>query len=153
MRPPPVADAGSICWRSRRLVLAVAPQQPLTTRGHRFELRFATLSITLLSLCDISPNRGIPCLRRQKTLVLRNESFFIHCESNGISSAAGCISSTRQRRVVSHHTFRRVSKSFRNDDIQNFVLMICNSLRNWWYTMLRIDFSPLLCYTDLKQLR
>ena len=27
--------------------------------------------------------------------------------------------------------------------IQNSVLMICNSLRNCWYTMLRIDFPPI----------
>ena len=32
----------------------------------RFELRLASLSITLLSLRDISPIRGITCLRRFK---------------------------------------------------------------------------------------
>ena len=41
---------------------------------HRFELRFATLSITLLSLCDISPNRGISCLRR---------SYILRCPKGG----------------------------------------------------------------------
>ena len=38
---------------------------------------------------------------------------FIHCESNGISSAEGAY----------HH---RRWISFRNDEIQNYVLMICN---------------------------
>ncbi len=44
-------------------------------------------------------------------------NFFIHCESNGISSRVNhqrCISSTVG------------CIFFRNDDIQDFVLMICN---------------------------
>ena len=47
--------------------------------------------------------------------------------------------------MVYHHAFACISSPqayiinrrlyfFRNDDIQNFVLMICNSLWNWWYT-------------------
>ena len=47
--------------------------------------------------------------------------FFIHCESNGISSPSG----------VYHHALACISSAivcilFRNDDIQNSVLMICN---------------------------
>ena len=94
------------------------------------------------------------CLRRQKTLVLRNEDFFIHCESNGISSRVSVyIINTALPCCISSHR-RCVSKIFRNDDIQNFVLMICNSCgiddiqcfaliyfrfyaiihtRRWWY--------------------
>ena len=48
--------------------------------------------------------------------------FFIHCESNGISSRAKRAS--HHRRCISSATG---CISFRNDDIQNFVLMICNS--------------------------
>ena len=32
-------------------------------------------------------------------------------------------------------------KCFRNDDIHGVAVMICNSLLNWLYTMLRIDFN------------
>jgi len=54
--------------------------------------------------------------------------FFIHCESNGISSRFSVhIIKGGRAAFVSHHTFRCVSKSFRNDDIQHFVLMIYNS--------------------------
>ena len=45
-----------------------------------------------------------------------------------IISPLGCISS------------RNSVHFLRLDDIQNFVLMICNFLRNWWYTRLRLDF-------------
>ena len=43
-------------------------------------------------------------------------------------------------RTVYHHALACI-KNFRNDDIQNFVLMICNSLQNWWYTRLRLDIK------------
>ena len=61
-------------------------------------------------------------------------------------------------RAVYHHTFRCVSKMLSQwwyttvstvDDIHGVAVMICNSLRNWLYTMLRIDFNtrePSLCF-------
>ena len=98
---------------------------------HRFKLRLSMLAITFLSLRDISPIRGITCLGRQKRTKRLLRSFFIHCESNGIST-------TRQCRVVYHQSVRTVYhhalaciKTFRNDDIQLLTkLMICNSLLN-----------------------
>ena len=66
----------------------------------------------------------------QKTLVLLNECFFIQADRLGISSARmGCISLPHECGVY-HHTFRCVLKIYRLDDIQNFVLLICNSPRN-----------------------
>ena len=62
-----------------------------------------------------------------------------------IITTQSCISLPHKCGVY-HHTFRCVLKICRLDDIQNFVLMICNSPRNWWNTMLRIDLWPLLCY-------
>ncbi len=54
--------------------------------------------------------------------------FFIHCESNGMLSRVSVyVINDSAAIVVSHHNFRCVSKNFRNDDIQNFALMICNS--------------------------
>ena len=58
-------------------------------------------------------------------------------------------------RAVYHHTFRCVSKMLSQwwyttvstvDDIHGVAVMICNSLRNWLYTMLRIDFNKNMCY-------
>ena len=50
--------------------------------------------------------------------------FFIHCESNGISSAVRLYIITRSVYIIN----RRLHKRFRNDDIQRLVpLMICNS--------------------------
>ena len=50
--------------------------------------------------------------------------FFIHCESNGISSAVRLYIITRSVYIIN----RRLHKRFRNDDIQRLApLMICNS--------------------------
>ena len=61
-------------WRSGQKLPALqavsnfwAPQEGC----HRFELRLALLSITLLSLRDISPIRGITCLRRYGKVLLK----------------------------------------------------------------------------------
>ncbi len=69
-------------------------------------------------------------LRRQKTLVLLNESFFIQADRLGISSRVSVYIINTALPIVSHHTVGVYQKYFRNDDIQNYVLMICNSLRN-----------------------
>ena len=44
-----------------------------------------------------------------------------------INDSKAIVVSHQSVRTVYHHTFRCVSKSFRNDDIQNYVLVICNS--------------------------
>ena len=51
---------------------------------------------------------------------------------------------------VYHHTFRCVLKICRHDDIQNFVLMICNSCGIDDIQRQAVDFSPLLCYSTLS---
>ena len=58
--------------------------------------------------------------------VLRKRGFLIHCESKGISStiAYHCISSVRQDCISSCYIMYQ--KCFRNDNMQNFVLMIYN---------------------------
>ena len=61
--------------------------------------------------------------------------FFIHCESNGISSRVSvyiiAVGVYHQPQVV----------YFRNDDIQNFVLMICNSFGIDDIQGIRLDFK------------
>ena len=37
------------------------------------------------------------------------------------------------------------------DDIHGVAVMICNSLRNWLYTMLRIDFNKNMCYNFVEK--
>ena len=63
-------------------------------------------------------------------------------------------------RAVYHHTFRCVSKMHSQwwyttvstvDDIHGVAVMICNSLRNWLYTMLRIDFNKNMCYNFVEK--
>ena len=74
--------------------------------------------------CPLDPDR-----LHQKILVLRNEDFFIHCESNGISSTMANLPLLYHISPSGLHiiTRQRVSKSFRNDDIQQLILlMICN---------------------------
>ena len=46
-----------------------------------------------------------------------------------INDSGAIVVSHQSVRTVYHHA-KRVSNNFRNDDIQNFVLMICNSFRN-----------------------
>ena len=65
-----------------------------------------------------------------------------------INDSVAIVVSHQFVRTVYHHAQRALNR-FRNDDIQNFVLMICNSFRNWWYTTLRVDLSVNICY-DLK---
>ena len=63
-------------------------------------------------------------------------------------------------RTVYHRTFRCVSKMLSQwwyttvstvDDIHGVAVMICNSLRNWLYTMLRIDFNKNMCYNFVEK--
>lgn len=63
-------------------------------------------------------------------------------------------------RAVYHHTFRCVSKMLSQwwyttvstvDDIHGVAVMICNSLQNWLYTMLRIDFNKNMCYSFVEK--
>ena len=80
---------------------------------------------------------SIPVISTKKTM--ENDTFsivfFIHCESNGISSPLGvyhhrrCISST-----VGCILFRNDDILARKRDILVFGRMICNFWRNWWYT-------------------
>ena len=65
---------------------------------------------------------------RQKIPSLRTWNFFIHCESNGISPRSMRVYHQHGNAVLYLITPLGVYQTiFRNDDIQNFVLMICNS--------------------------
>ena len=77
-------------------------------------------------------------------------NFFIHCESNGISSApvgldiitaTPCISS-----AVGCILFRNDDiQGFRLGDIQNLVLMICTPFGVIWYVKAEKHYSPSRC--------
>ena len=62
--------------------------------------------------------------------------FFYPSRRLGISSRASVYIIAEG---VSHHALACIH--LRLDDIQCFALMICNSLRNWWYTRLRRDLA------------
>ena len=94
---------------------------------HRFELRLALLSITLLSLCDISPNRGSSCLRRQKTLVLLNECFFIQADRLGISSRRSRVYHRRRRMSSPQVYFLRIDYIPPTVDYIHFFEMITSN--------------------------
>ena len=83
---------------------------------------------------DSDGRRFESCRVGQKRPSRKTWSFFIHCESNGISSRASVYLITEG---VYHQP--KAVFCFRNDDIQHSVLMIYNSLRNWWYARLRLD--------------
>ena len=109
--------------RTRRFFRA--PQRALYKLPYRINHK-ERRSLLFLYLVQVTPPDN------QKIDLLLQVYFFIHCESNGISSTRLCrVVSHQSVRTVYHHTFRCVSKPFRNGDIQDFVLMICNSLRNW----------------------
>ena len=71
-----------------------------------------------------------------------------------INDSGAIVVSHQSVRTVYHHA-KRVSNNFRNDDIQNFVLMICNSFRNWWYARLCRDrkYGERLCTNFLRHIR
>ena len=90
------------------------------------------------ALWRISCSTPVPCTKKTMENDTFSIVFFIHCESNSISSPLG----------VYHH--RRCSSSavgcilFRNDDIQNFVLIICN-----FFEIDDIQGSALIFYVNL----
>ena len=70
-----------------------------------------------------SKGRGFESLRAGQKIQVFGLGFFIHCESNGISSAVRLyIIKGGKTALVSHHTFRCVLKNFRNDGIQSIPL-------------------------------
>ena len=127
-------DLNKRCWMTVRG----------TVRSARTEVRAkAEMS---LGFCGVAPrpSPSAPAKNRQVSTC----RFFIHCESNGISSRG-----TR----VSHHR-RCISSAagcifFRNDDIQHSVLMICKT-PSWWYTRLRRDLFAMAenCVITLRRL-
>ena len=71
-------------------------------------------------LCPQAKKSFCPC---QKILAFRSENFFIHCESNGISSVLqDCISSRPQGRVS--HQPQALYSSLQLDDIQGCTLFL-----------------------------
>ena len=79
----------------------------------------------------ILKNGGSNPLGRAKKSKSSDLDFFIHCESNGISSAVRLYIINNGVPLLYLITPLGVYQQFfRNDDIQDFVLMICNFLRN-----------------------
>ena len=91
--------------------------------------------------------------------------FFIHCESNGISSRFSVylirfdehISSKRVYLVKASISSAIGCILFRNDDIQHFVLMICNSYgiddihASGVICCEALAISTILCYTKCRK--
>ena len=79
-----------------------------------------------------SAEGSIPSAPAKKIDKFRLVDFFIHCESNGISSRVSVyIIKSGVAALVSHHTFMCALKNLRNEDMQLLTpLMICNFLRN-----------------------
>ena len=66
-----------------------------------------------------------------------------------INDSVAIVVSHQSVRTVYHHALACI-KNFRNDDIQNFVLMICNSYGIDDIQRQAVDLFPLLCYNKLK---
>ena len=81
---------------------------------------------------------GSSPVSRTKKVVSFRYDFFYPNRRFGISSRFS-VHLISPFGAVSHHAPACIS--LRLDDIQHSVLMICNSLRNWWYPRLRRDFT------------
>ena len=74
-----------------------------------------------------------------KNRLVKASRFFIHCESNGISSAVRLYIINNGKAVVVSHHAQRVSKSFRNDDIQCSALIFHRQRRNITKISVKVD--------------
>ena len=148
-RPPPVADAGRVCWRSGRKLQALqadrnfwAPQEGKQTQSvcaNRLGVS-AAASVGASVLCtEVSTGHPHPVPATKKK----------HFPKGSVSFCV-CVRRTQHRFATQLQTsFDRRSTSFRLRT-QNEVALCANSVVLRTNIMLRIDLYSLLCYNTSK---